>query len=228
MAALAARRAEREPLQYLLGEWDFYGLTLKVGPGVLCPRADTEIVCEAALELLQGVAAPTVYDLCAGTGCLGLAIAAQRPDAAVTCVEKSDAAWQYLTANAAKIPNLRTVQADVFAFWRTLPQGGADLIVSNPPYLTADEMAALMPETAREPAMALDGGADGLDFYRLLTGRYQAALRPGGWLVLEIGWQQADAVLALGAQSGWQNASYRKDYSGNDRAILLQKPPVLG
>ena len=76
--------------------------------------------------------------------------------------------------------------------------------------------------------MALDGGADGLDFYRLLTGRYQAALRPGGWLVLEIGWQQADAVLALGAQSGWQNASCRKDYGGNDRAILLQKPPVLG
>ena len=116
LAALAERRAAREPLQYLLGEWDFYGLTLKVGPGVLCPRADTEIVCEAALELLQGVARPTVYDLCAGTGCLGLAIAAQRPDAAVTCVEKSDAAWQYLTANAAGAPNLRTVQADVFAF----------------------------------------------------------------------------------------------------------------
>ena len=228
LAALAARRAEREPLQYLLGEWDFYGMTLKVGPGVLCPRADTEIVCEAALELLQGVAAPTVYDLCAGTGCLGLAIAAQRPDAAVTCVEKSDAAWPYLTANAAQAPNLRTVQADVFAFWRTLPQGGADLLISNPPYLTADEMAALMPETAREPAMALDGGADGLDFYRLLTAHYQAALRPGGWLVLEIGWQQADAVLALGAQFGWQNASCRKDYGGNDRAVLLQKPPVLG
>lgn len=228
LAALAARRAEREPLQYLLGEWDFYGLTLKVGPGVLCPRADTEIVCEAALELLQGVAHPTVYDLCAGTGCLGLAIAAQRPDAAVTCVEKSNAAWPYLTANAAQAPNLRTVQADVFAFWRTLPQGGADLLISNPPYLTADEMAALMPETAREPAMALDGGTDGLDFYRLLTARYQAALRPGGWLVLEIGWQQADAVLALGAQSGWQNASCRKDYGGNDRAVLLQKSPLLG
>ena len=228
LAALAERRAAREPLQYLLGEWDFYGMTLKVGPGVLCPRADTETVCEAALELLQGAANPTVYDLCSGTGCLGLAIAAQRPDAAVTCVEKSDAAWPYLTANAAGTPNLRTVQADVFTFWQTLPQGGADLIISNPPYLTADEMAALMPETAREPAMALDGGADGLDFYRLLTADYQAALRPGGWLVLEIGWQQADAVLALGAQFGWQNASCRKDYGGNDRAVLLQKPPLLG
>ena len=224
LAALAARRAEREPLQYLLGEWDFYGLTLKVGPGVLCPRADTEIVCEAALELLQGVAAPTVYDLCAGTGCLGLAIAAQRPDAAVTCVEKSDAAWQYLTANAAQVPNLRTVQADVFAFWRTLPQGGADLLISNPPYLTADEMAALMPETAREPAMALDGGADGLDFYRLLTAHYRDALRPGGWLVLEIGCAQAADVLALGAANGWVNGSCRKDYGGNDRTVLLQKP----
>ena len=223
LTALAERRAAREPLQYLLGEWDFYGMTLKVGPGVLCPRADTETVCEAALELLQATANPTVYDLCAGTGCLGLAIAAQRPDAAVTCVEKSDAAWPYLTANAAQAPNLRTVQADVFAFWQTLPQGGADLLISNPPYLTADEMAALMPETAREPAMALDGGADGLDFYRLLTAHYRDALRPGGWLVLEIGCAQAADVLALGAANGWVNGSCRKDYGGNDRAVLLQK-----
>ena len=223
LSALAERRAAREPLQYILGEWDFMDFTLKVGPGVLCPRADSEIVCESALALLQGRERPVVYDLCAGTGCLGLGIARHRPGALVTCVEKSPEAWHYLTANTAQT-GVRTVQADVFTYYKTLPAEGADLIISNPPYLTGAEMRALMPETAQEPAMALDGGTDGLDFYRLLTKKYRDAVRPGGWLVLEIGYAQGPAVLALGAACGWVNTSCRKDYGGNDRAVLLQKP----
>ena len=223
LAKLAARRAAREPLQYILGEWDFMDFTLKVGPGVLCPRADSEVVCEAAIELLQGARDPVVYDLCAGSGCLGLGIARHVPGAAVTCVEKSPDAWRYLTANTAGT-SVRAEQADVFTYYKGLPQSSADLIISNPPYLTGAEMGALMPETAKEPAMALDGGADGLDFYRLLTAHYKDSLRPGGWLVLEIGYAQATDVLALGAASGWVNGSCRKDYGGNDRAILLQKP----
>ena len=223
LSALAERRAAREPLQYILGEWDFMDFTLKVGPGVLCPRADSEIVCESALALLQGRERPVVYDLCAGTGCLGLGIMRHSPGALVTCVEKSPEAWHYLTANTAQT-GVRTVQADVFTYYKTLPAEGADLIISNPPYLTGAEMRALMPETAQEPAMALDGGADGLDFYRLLTEKYRDAVRPGGWLVLEIGYAQGPAVLALGAACGWVNTSCRKDYGGNDRAVLLQKP----
>lgn len=223
LSALAERRAAREPLQYILGEWDFMDFTLKVGPGVLCPRADSEIVCESALALLQGRERPVVYDLCAGTGCLGLGIARHSPGALVTCVEKSPEAWHYLTANTAQT-GVRTVQADVFTYYKTLPAEGADLIISNPPYLTGAEMRALMPETAQEPAMALDGGTDGLDFYRLLTEKYRDAVRPGGWLVLEIGYAQGPAVLALGAACGWVNTSCRKDYGGNDRAVLLQKP----
>ncbi len=223
LSALAERRAAREPLQYILGEWDFMDFTLKVGPGVLCPRADSEIVCESALALLQGRERPVVYDLCAGTGCLGLGIARHSPGALVTCVEKSPEAWHYLAANTAQT-GVRTVQADVFTYYKTLPAEGADLIISNPPYLTGAEMRALMPETAQEPAMALDGGADGLDFYRLLTEKYRDAVRPGGWLVLEIGYAQGPAVLALGAACGWVNTSCRKDYGGNDRAVLLQKP----
>lgn len=223
LSALAERRAAREPLQYILGEWDFMDFTLKVGPGVLCPRADSEIVCESALALLQGRERPVVYDLCAGTGCLGLGIARHSPGALVTCVEKSPEAWHYLTANTAQT-GVRTVQADVFTYYKTLPAERADLIISNPPYLTRAEMRALMPETAQEPAMALDGGADGLDFYRLLTEKYRDAVRPGGWLVLEIGYAQGPAVLALGAACGWVNTSCRKDYGGNDRAVLLQKP----
>ena len=223
LSALAERRAAREPLQYILGEWDFMDFTLKVGPGVLCPRADSEIVCESALTLLQGRERPVVYDLCAGTGCLGLGIMRHSPGALVTCVEKSPEAWHYLTANTAQT-GVRTVQADVFTYYKTLPAEGADLIISNPPYLTGAEMRALMPETAQEPAMALDGGTDGLDFYRLLTEKYRDAVRPGGWLVLEIGYAQGPAVLALGTACGWVNTSCRKDYGGNDRAVLLQKP----
>lgn len=223
LRVLGERRAAREPLQYLLGEWDFMDFTLKVGRGVLCPRADSEVVCEAAIELLKDAEAPVVYDLCAGTGCLGLGIARHLPGAAVTCVEKSADAWPYLTANVAGT-GVQAVQDDILTYYNRLPSGGADLIISNPPYLTAEEMAHLMPETAREPAMALDGGADGLDFYRLLTAHYRDALRPGGWLVLEIGCAQAADVLALGAANGWVNGSCRKDYGGNDRAVLLQKP----
>lgn len=223
LEALAARRAAREPLQYLLGTWDFLDFTLKVGPGVLCPRADSEVVCETAIQLLQGKNAPVVLDLCAGTGCLGIGVARGCPGARVTCVEKSEQAWQYLTANTAGT-DVKNVQADIFTWYKSLPPESVDLIISNPPYLTGAEMQALMPETAREPALALDGGADGLDFYRLLTAQYGAVLRPGGWLVLEIGCAQAATVLALGKEHGWQQGHCIRDYGGNDRVITLQKP----
>ena len=160
----------------------------------------------AAIELLKDAEAPVVYDLCAGTGGLGLGIARHLPGAAVTCVEKSADAWPYLTANVAGT-GVQAVQGDILTYYNGLPSGGADLIISNPPYLTAEEMAHLMPETAREPAMALDGGADGLDFYRLLTAHYRDALRPGGWLVLEIGCAQAADVLALGRPTAGSTAA---------------------
>jgi len=112
LRVLGERRAAREPLQYLLGEWDFMDFTLKVGRGVLCPRADSEVVCEAAIELLKDAEAPVVYDLCAGTGCLGLGIARHLPGAAVTCVEKSADAWPYLTANVAGT-GVQAVQGDI-------------------------------------------------------------------------------------------------------------------
>lgn len=229
LSALTARRAAREPLQYILGQWDFLDFTLEVGPGVLCPRADTEVVCEAAVELLQkaGDPAPVVLDLCAGTGCLGLGVKRFVPGARVTCWEKSPDALAYLrrnAANALKGAGVAVQEGDVLTGWRDVPADSVDLIVSNPPYLTDAEMHELMPETAREPAMALDGGADGLAFYRCLTGPWKTVLRPGGWLVLEIGYEQRQTVLDLGKQHGWVNGSCRQDYGGNDRAILLQKP----
>ena len=228
---VTARRAGREPLQYICGRWPFLNFTLAVGPGVLCPRADTEVVAETAIQMLEGVQNPKVLDLCAGTGCLGLGVKAFRPDAAVTCLEKSPEALRYLRENArcalAGLPEqtqpaVRVEEGDLFTRWETLPPGGLDLIVSNPPYLTAGEMEHLQPETAREPAMALAAGRDGLDFYRAIAVHYRAALRPGGALVLEIGWQQRQAVTGLLAAAGWTDIDCRQDYAGNDRCVTAR------
>ena len=226
LEAMTARRATREPLQYLCGSWPFLDFELAVGPGVLCPRADTEVVAEAAAQMLAGVQAPKVLDLCAGTGCLGLGVKRFCPGADVTCVEKSPEAFRYLKKNAAsalKQGTARAVEGDLFTYWQGLPEGELDLIVSNPPYLTAAEMRQLQPEVAREPAMALEAGEDGLVFYRALAEHYQNALRPGGSLVLEIGWQQREAVTALLAANGWVDIACRKDYGGNDRCILARR-----
>ena len=224
--ALPARRATREPLQYLYGSWPFLDFELAVGPGVLCPRADTEVVAEAAAQMLAGVQAPKVLDLCAGTGCLGLGVKRFCPEADVTCVEKSPEAFRYLKKNAVsalKQGTARAVEGDLFTYWQGLPEGELDLIVSNPPYLTVAEMQQLQPEVAREPAMALEAGEDGLVFYRALAEHYQNALRPGGALALEIGWQQREAVTALLAANGWVDIACRKDYGGNDRCILARR-----
>ena len=222
---LTARRADREPLQYLCGSWPFLDFELAVGPGVLCPRADTEVVAEAAAGMLKGIRAPRVLDLCAGTGCLGLGVKRFCPDAQVTSLEKSPDAFRYLARNAKLSPELTItpVQGDLFAYWQTLPEGQLDLIVSNPPYLTAAEMEQLQPEVAREPAMALEAGADGLVFYRAIAEHYQKALRPGGALALEIGWQQREAVSALLAANGWTDIECKKDYGGNDRCVMARR-----
>ena len=230
LEALCTRRAAREPLQYLCGSWSFLDFELAVGPGVLCPRADTEVVAEAAAQTLAGIETPRVLDLCAGTGCLGLGVKRLCPAAQVTCVEKSPAAFCYLEQNVRNAlpgaaPAVQAVQGDLFAYWKTLPEGQLDLIVSNPPYLTAEEMQHLQPEVAQEPAMALEAGEDGLVFYRALAAlHYRQALRPGGALVLEIGWQQRQAVMELLMENGWVGVECRKDYGGNDRCIFAHRP----
>ena len=231
----AQRRAGREPLQYICGRWPFLTFELAVGPGVLCPRADTEVVAETAAGLLEGVSAPRVLDLCAGSGCLGLGVKMFCPGARVICLEKSPEAFQYLAQNAAQAltgqgiasPAVEPVAGDLFTYWQTLPEGELDLIVSNPPYLTAEEMEHLQPETAREPAMALAAGVDGLEFYRAIAEHYQRALRPGGALALEIGWQQRQAVEELLARSGWVEIACRKDYGGNNRCVTARRPQKM-
>ena len=166
-----------------------------------------------------------MLDLCAGTGCLGLGVKRFCPDAAVTSLEKSPDALVYLKRNA-RLPGgleITPVEGDLFTYWQTLPEGQLDLIVSNPPYLTAAEMAQLQPEVAKEPAMALAAGEDGLAFYRTIAEDYQQALRPGGALALEIGWQQREAVTTLLAENGWVDIACQKDYGGNDRAVTARR-----
>ena len=223
---LTARRANREPLQYLCGSWPFLDFELAVGPGVLCPRGDTEVVAEAAAGMLAGVKNPKVLDLCAGTGCLGLGVKRFCPDAEVMSLEKSPEAFRYLEQNAKNALHHHAatpVMGDLFTYWETLPEGELDLIVSNPPYLTAAEMQDLQPEVAQEPAMALEAGEDGLVFYRAIAEHYQKALKPGGALALEIGWQQREAVTALLKENGWVDIACKKDFGGNDRCILARK-----
>lgn len=243
LRALIARRAAHEPVQYLLGSWPFLDFEVKVAPGVLIPRQDTECVAQQAIalgkELLAaGVtaaddvhgesSAPRWLDICSGSGILALALAIHL-GVEVTAVELSEAALPILKENVKTVcaafgaPPVQVAAADMFHYVHTLPEGGAALIVSNPPYLTAQEMEKLQPEVTREPAMALAGGADGLAFYRCLAAEYRSKLMADGALVLEIGAAQGAAVCALLAENGWRDIRLHRDAAGLDRCITARR-----
>lgn len=219
--AAVDRRTGGEPLQYILGEWDFMELTLRCGPGVLIPRDDTAVLVEAAVERLAGVSAPRGLDLCAGTGAVALMLALET-GAEVTAVEKFDAALGYLQENIARCPQLsvEAVQGDVLApaFAASVP-GGLDFIVSNPPYIETGELPGLQREVQREPQTALDGGADGLVFYRAICALWGEKLRQGGVLAVEIGETQGRAVSDLFEAAGLTDIRIHKDTAGLDRAV---------
>ena len=227
MSRAVRRLLDGEPLAYVLGEWEFYGLPLRVTPDVLIPRDDTCAVAELAIrKALFLEQDPRILDLCCGSGCIGLAIASRVKDAKVTLADLSMEALAIAKENTGLNRlggRVRCVQADAT---KKAPAflGKYDMIVSNPPYLTAAEMQQLQPEVAREPAMALEAGEDGLVFYRALAEHYQNALRPGGALALEIGWQQREAVTALLEANGWADIACRKDFGGNDRCVTARRP----
>ena len=219
--SMVQRRAKREPLQYILGEWDFFDMTLQVGPGVLCPRGDTEFVTDQAL---QRGPFTKVLDLCSGSGCIALAIARFCKGADVTAVELSEHAYPYLQKNIATYGEGRVhpVKADVFAY-QAQCGNGYDLIISNPPYLTFDEMKNLTPETAAEPAMALQAEDSGLAFYRHIAAAYRPCLKQGGLLAFEIGYAQGEAVKSILLDNGYDNIQVVKDYGQNDRFVCGTK-----
>ncbi len=220
LTATVKQRLIHYPLQYIFGTWDFYGLPFKVGPGVLVPRADTETLVDTLLDLIKDIKAPAVLDLCSGTGCVAIAAAKNRTDAAVTAVEKYEEAARYIRENIKlnAVPNIRLVAGDVF-------EGAAtdtkyDIIVSNPPYVTAQEMKKLPTEVTYEPATALFGGDDGLAFYRAIVKTYKTALKENGKAAFETGSTQADAVKRILAENGFCDIGVKKDAEGRDRVVF--------
>lgn len=221
---LASRRLEGEPLQYLLGEWEFYGLTLKVGPGVLIPRPDTETLVEAGLSYLKGRTGCRVLDLCAGTGCVGLAVERSAKNiSALYALEKEEAAFFYLKENlAAYESRIMPLHQDGLA---PGPEADKlDVILCNPPYLTGEDMESLQTEVRYEPPSALDGGEDGLDFYRRLTAVWKDRLVPGGLLAYEIGMGQQEDVSRILTREGLEQIHWKEDLSGIVRVVAGRKP----
>ena len=191
--ALCVRRLRHEPLQYLLGEWAFLGLPFYVTPEVLIPRADTETLALLAERYIRAHGCKTVLDLCCGSGCIGVALA-RRTGVSVTAADISPGALDVTRRNAERNGvSIRTVASDLFA---ALPER-YDVIVTNPPYLSGQDMQSLQPELGFEPPLALYGGADGLMYVRRIAAEWGAHVAPGGALFLEIGCTQAEDVTAL-------------------------------
>ena len=209
--SLCRRRADGEPLAYLTGEKEFFGLPLQVDARVLVPRPDTEALVEWSLEMLAGRHRPEVIDLGTGSGAIALAIASARPDAQVEAVDRSADALAIASANAQRLGlPVRMRQAH----WLE-GAGRYDLVASNPPYIRAADPH--LRELQHEPASALVAGADGLDDLRAIVAAAPPHLHPGGWLLLEHGWDQAAAVRALLEAQGFRDVASRRDLAGHER-----------
>jgi len=212
------RRAQREPVQYILGETEFWSLTLHVGPAVLIPRADTEVLVEEALTRLEGPA--RVLDVGTGSGAIAVALAHEKTETTVTALDCSEAALEIARANAERngvADRLTCVTGDL----ADLPLGPFEMVVSNPPYIPSADCEELMPEVRdHEPRLALDGGVDGLTAYRQLAAQAGKILVPGGWLLVEVGIDQAADVGALFEAAGLTDIKYRDDYSGIPRVVM--------
>lgn len=219
---LVARRKAGEPFQYLLGSANFMGLDFIVTPDVLIPRFDTERLVEKALELLQPIAQPIVLDICTGSGAIAVAISHYKPDAAVYAGDISEAALKVAEQNNQCLnTHVSFRQGNLLEPFDDL-NGTVHLLISNPPYITTQEMQELPIDVQQEPHLALWGGEDGLDFYRILSAKAPLLLRAGGWLMFEIGWKQGAAVSSLMQQQGFQNVAVLQDWQGNDRVVVGQ------
>jgi len=212
-----SKRKKGIPLQYILGEWEFYSLPFKVGKGVLIPRADSELIIDLVNEEFYSDDVKTIFDLCSGSGALGIVVAKNHRNAKVTLVEKSRKAFSYLKENI-KLNDVRAkaIRADIFK-WR--PENRADILICNPPYITKKEMHDLQREVKKEPISALLGGKDGLKFYRLLCDRAHDFLKVGGKIFVEIGYTQGAAVSELFTSAGFESVEVFKDLQGNDRVV---------
>jgi release factor glutamine methyltransferase len=228
---LAVRRTRGEPLQYLIGTVPFFGLNIYVGSGVLIPRPETELLVEEAIKMLgdatlhghlrarEGDGGMSILDLCTGSGCIALSLARHFPQAIVYGVDDSEAAMVYATQNALEngIANVRFRLGDLFEPVKRIL---FDCIVSNPPYVRHDEIETLQREIREhEPISALDGGRDGLDFYRRILRDAPAHLKENGMIMLEIGFGQSSAVCELAQHAGFTQLRFIKDFAGIKRVM---------
>ena len=234
LLSLYHRRAERIPLQYLTGEAYFYGRRFLVNENVLIPRQDTEILTEQALKKLEGAEAPCILDLCTGSGCILVSVLLEKKNSRGLGIDISEKALDTAKKNAELngAGNASFLQLDLMdeaagkiLAGRAASMGGYHLVVSNPPYIETGQIDGLMDEVRlHEPKLALDGGGDGLSFYRRISLLAPSLLREGGWLLTEIGCSQADEVRALYEKAGLVRTEVVKDLGGLDRVVCGRKP----
>ena len=218
------KRITHYPLQYIVGEWEFMGLPFKVNENVLIPRQDTEVLVEKALEIIEKEtekrkANLSVMDMCTGSGCIGITVAKKCPKALVSCIDISEAALNVAKENAKlnEVKNISFIHSDLY----TNVNEKYNIIISNPPYITSEEVEKLMPEVKNfEPRIALDGDEDGLKFYREIIAKSKEHLCENGYILFEIGYDQGEQVKELLREKGYTGIEVLKDFSGNDRVVI--------
>ena len=213
-------RESGRPTQYILGTWEFMGLPFSVGEGVLIPRGDTEILVETILEKQESLR--TILDIGTGSGCIPISLSHYGDFESILAVDISPKALGYAVKNAAaNHAEISFYESDLFSNVLAEWKGHLDAIVSNPPYISKGDIAGLMTEVKDfEPTNALDGGADGLDFYRVIVAESRDWLKPGGWLFFEIGYDQGEALRSLLAAAGYAEIGIRQDLAGLDRVAF--------
>lgn len=219
---MISERISGRPLQYILGEWSFYGRSFSVGEGVLIPRPETEQLADICISEIKKHGYKTVFDLCSGTGCIGITVALACPEAEVYLFELYDGAMKFLRKNTEKYQNgnIRIVPCDILGdIPSELPQ--SDVIVSNPPYIPEKELDGLQTEVRHEPATALDGGESGLDFYRKIARDWVAKLNDGGFLAVECGEGQGGEISDMLEENG--KTDIVSDLYGAERFVTLYK-----
>jgi release factor glutamine methyltransferase len=225
LRTLVKRRSEREPLQYILGTASFCGLELDVTPAVLIPRPETELLVEQAWKFLsnRNDEAPKVLDFATGSGCIAIAIAVKFEGAEVHAIDRSPTALQVARANAER-NNAHVFFHEARGLGEAAIPNEFDLVISNPPYIPTAQIATLEPEVRdHEPGIALDGGVDGLEFYRMIAHQAAARIAPGGKLLLELGCGQAEAVPAILVNERWTVETVLPDYAGIPRILIAHR-----
>lgn len=221
---LVLRAKKRKPLQYILGEWEFYGLPFKVREGVLIPRADTEILVEQCIQLMREVEEPNILDIGSGSGAISIAIANELKSSSVTGIDINEKALKLANENKIlnEIENVNFIESNLFE--KLDKDFKYDLIVSNPPYISKEEYETLMPEVKNyEPQNALTDLGDGLYFYREISKLAGEYLKDTGYLAYEIGYNQAKDVTKILQNNNFDILSVIKDYGGNDRVVIAKK-----